>query len=286
MDERLKSIKIPKRINYISAFLTFRCGLGCSYCINKYNKLKKRRELNGKEWIRGLSRIRTREDLPITLSGGEPTKHQEYFEIIQGISYCDLLTNLEFDIDRFIRNIQPFKFSRKAKYASIRVSYHPERHKVVELLNKVLELKRLGYSIGVWGILFPDEEMRNKTLKAQRVAIRMGIDFRTKEYLGFWKGKLYGSFKYPGSVGSKITKNCECRTSELLIGPAGNIFRCHADLYSNTNSIGNILNKEVPKLGQWWPCSRYGECNPCDLKIKYNRFQEMGHCSVEIKNIK
>jgi hypothetical protein len=34
-----------------------------------------------------------------------------------------------------------------------------------------------------------------------------------------------------------------------------------------------------------WTCYNFGDCNPCDVKIKTNRFQEYGHTSVEIINI-
>ncbi len=29
-------------------------------------------------------------------------------------------------------------------------------------------------------------------------------------------------------------------------------------------------------------CDVFGHCNPCDVKLKTNRFQEFGHTSVEI----
>ena len=31
-------------------------------------------------------------------------------------------------------------------------------------------------------------------------------------------------------------------------------------------------------------CNRFGECNPCDVKLKNNRFQQFGTCSVTIKS--
>ena len=31
------------------------------------------------------------------------------------------------------------------------------------------------------------------------------------------------------------------------------------------------------------PCDVYGHCNPCDIKVKTNRFQEFGHTSVQIE---
>ena len=81
-------------------------------------------------------------------------------------------------------------------------------------------------------------------------------------------------------------RHCDCRTTEFLIDPAGFIFRCHSDLYANRFPIGHILDPELPKLlGQWVACPVFGKCNACDIKVKFNRFQEHGHSSVEIRNI-
>jgi hypothetical protein len=33
------------------------------------------------------------------------------------------------------------------------------------------------------------------------------------------------------------------------------------------------------------PCAVYGKCNSCDIKVKFNRFQEHGHSSVEVRSI-
>ena len=33
-------------------------------------------------------------------------------------------------------------------------------------------------------------------------------------------------------------------------------------------------------------CEKYGQCHPCDVKLKTNYKQELGHTSVEIKDIR
>ena len=68
--EDLPKIKISKSYNYVEAYLTFRCEMGCSYCINKQDGLVHYEEMPAKDWIIGLSRLVT-DDIPITLGGGE-----------------------------------------------------------------------------------------------------------------------------------------------------------------------------------------------------------------------
>ena len=64
----MDKIKIPESYNYISAFLTMRCNLDCSFCLNAFSKSfkRKRNELSGEEWVNALNKIESREDIPIT----------------------------------------------------------------------------------------------------------------------------------------------------------------------------------------------------------------------------
>ena len=95
----------------------------------------------------------------------------------------------------------------------------------------------------------------------------------------------HGNYKYPKAVNGK-RKKARCKPSELLIAPDGRLFRCHYDLYHGVNSYGHILDEEVSLPTDFLPCDNMGLCNPCDIKCKFNRFQELGHCAVTIKEIK
>ena len=78
----LKPIKIPEHYNYVAAFLTLACNLKCSYCINHFGKDGfEKKHLTGEEWVRGLNRIISRDDLPLTLQGGEPSLHKDFIYI-------------------------------------------------------------------------------------------------------------------------------------------------------------------------------------------------------------
>jgi len=288
MSDPLKPIVLPDNFNYIAAFLSFACTLRCSYCINHQGgNLVKKRWMSGEDWIRGLNRIVPRADLPITLQGGEPTVHKHFYDIVGGIDPkhpLDVLTNLEIDPDELMRRIPPGRIKRPSPYASIRVSYHKGQQDFLLLFKKVRYLLDHGYSVGVWVVDHP--EYRDHTRMVREVAMDMGIDFRLKEFLGPYHGRDYGTMRYPEAVNAQQVRHCDCRTTEFLIDPAGSIFRCHSDLYANRFPIGHILDPELPKLlGQWAACDVFGKCNSCDIKVKFNRFQEHGHSSVEIRNI-
>lgn len=229
--------------------------------------------MRGREWIEGLSRIQTREDLPISLQGGEPTLHSYFYVLADALhrqgKKLDLLTNGMFDEKEFMKHISPEVFKRNAPYASIRFSAHKDSF-TWELCRVVRELKKNNYSVGIWGL----DNNDNKQVK--ELCEDYGIDFRMKEYLD----KEHGTYKYKEAVNG-LPKKVMCKTTELLIGPSGHIFRCHADLYANRNPISHILS-ESDYGSVYRSCDNYGSCNPCDVKIKTNRLQEYGHTSVDI----
>ncbi len=280
-----KPIVLPAHYNYIGVFLSLGCNLSCSYCINHLVGLnQRRRHMSGKEWVEVINKIQTRANLPISLQGGEPSIHKDFYYILENIKEdapIDLLTNLQFDPEYFVSRIPKERFERDLPYPSIRVSYHPEQMDLNETIDKIIFLKDRGYSIGLFSVDHP--LAKNDIARAMKVCAENNIIFKTKEFLGQYDGKLYGTYKYPGSVFSKEHKTVQCKTSELLISPEGYVYRCHHDLYNKKSPIADSLNPEYEIIDEYKECTYFGSCNPCDVKLKNNRFQKHGHCSVEIE---
>ena len=291
----LKPIKLSTRHNYTAFFLTFACNLNCPYCINWHNgdskNIKFKNPLNASQWIEAANRLVLRDDLPLTLQGGEPTLAKGFYQIANEVKpeiKFDLMTNLGFDVKKFIENVPLSRFLRVAEYAPIRVSYHPGQNSIDDLIEKYFILVDAGFRVGLYGIMHPDPQIRNHILDTQERCLSMGIDFRTKEFLGEWDGQYYGTLKFKESVVGEPFKRCECRTTELIVDPYGYIYKCHSDLYHSRDPIGHILSDEfdAEQIDSFRTCDYFGDCNPCDVKIKTNRFQQFGHTSVEIINIR
>ena len=282
--DSLPPLVLPDSYNYVALFLTLDCNLRCSYCINRFGGLAAvPGMLSGPEWLKGINRLISLSDLPVTLQGGEPTLHPDFYYIVKGIRpdlNIDLLTNLEVDAVRFMAELAPERLRRDAPYASIRVSYHPEAMKIEALAGKVLTFLEKGYSIGIWGVLHP--RWHGEIMRAQEYCRSLGIDFRTKKFLGAHNGTMHGVFSYTDACRRVGKSAVKCRTTELIIGPGGDIFRCHGDLYEGRQPIGHILEHELTIDARFRHCDNYGYCNPCDVKLKTNRLQEYGHTSVEI----
>lgn len=280
-------MKLPKRVNYAEAYLTLRCNLGCDYCINDNGEVSRsRHELTGEEWIDALNEIDFG-DVPLTLGGGEPTMHPDFFQIVQDIkpeTKLDLLTNLDFDINRFASRVNPEKFSvpTSPAYKAIRASYHPTKMDPQEISDKVARLQEEGFPIGLFGINHPHAIEAN--MQMAETAREKGIYFFVKDFLGEHDGDMHGHYAYPAGLDGK-RKTAICRSKDLLIGPAGGLYKCHRDLYRGENDLGCITTaNEIENKWRW--CDKYGECNPCDVKKKTNRFLQAGNCQVEIKDAK
>ncbi len=283
----MDNIEIPEHYNYIGVFLSLSCNLSCSYCINHTVGLNQRRKhLSGKEWAKALNRLQTRSDLPISIQGGEPSIHKDFYEIINSINpetRIDLLTNIQFKTDIFMKKISSKRFDRNLPYPAIRVSYHPETMDLEETLSKVKILQENNYSIGLFTVDHPQtiQEMEVAKKRCQEE----NIPFKTKEFLGQFEGKTYGNYHYEDAVFNSNPRTVNCKTSELLISPEGFVYRCHHDLYNKKSPIGDILSPNFKIEDKFTNCDYYGKCNPCDVKLKNNRFQKFGHCSVEITEV-
>ena len=156
----LSEIPINDGCNYIAVFLTMACPYRCDYCINSFESAAREQRglMKGEQWVAALSRLANleREEglVPVTLQGGEPSVHPDFYEIINGLPErirLDILTNLCFDVEEMIGRVAPERLRREAPYASIRVSYHPGQVEVEELLAKTHRLLGAGFHVGIWG---------------------------------------------------------------------------------------------------------------------------------------
>jgi hypothetical protein len=236
------------------------------------------------EWIKGLNRLKIGKNwkVPLTLQGGEPSVYKGWVDVIKGLDtnfYIDLLTNMSFDPYEFMAHVSAVKFKRKARYNSIRASYHPGQVNYGELLDKLKILNRFGYGASVYVVDHPDIRLAKLFWGAKHE----GVDFRLKEFLGWHNDKLFGTYKWPEAVQMNGTRDVQCKTTEMLIAPDGYIHRCHRDLYSGENAVGHLLDKKLDFTFTHRECGKFGHCNACDIKIKTNRFQEDGTTSVDIK---
>lgn len=302
----MEKVFLPESYRAISAFLTLRCNLDCSFCLNKksnknFNRTRFK-EISGEEWVTALNRLETKVETPLVISGGEPSLHKDFTYILNNIKNglkINLLTNLNWSeekIRKFIREVSPDKIPQFAPYPSIRASYHPEQVKEGELLIKnAMILKKEGFSIGIEAVMYPNpfhlEAIERMAIKCRN----NDLSFRVKSFMGVYEGEddlgkpfsiKHGTFLYPDAIFQEKTKKCLCKTHDFIINPQGDLYQCQRDLLHSENSLGNLVSPEFKIPEEFKSCDYYGKCHPCDVKYKTTPDQKSYYASVEIKDIK
>ena len=274
-------LELPIQINYSEAYLTLKCNLNCDYCINDDSGVvRDRKLLSAEQWIDGLSSINFKH--PLTLGGGEPTIHPEFFKLVRDMPSnidLDLLTNLQFNADRFIAEVPKSRFKGNGAFKSIRASFH-QTHDPLEVIAKLSKLQDAGFGVGLFGINHPDNTERN--IQMSELSRKAGVYFFIKDFLGDYGGYTTGIYRYPFAVDKGKINRVRCRINEFITDPEGDVYGCHKDLYKKHRPIQNILDKKPINL-DFRECGECGNCNPCDIKLKTNRFLKMGYSSVEIE---
>ncbi len=289
----LSAICLPQDTDYIGIYLTNRCFLRCSYCITNLNQPfindSSFSELSPQLWIQGLNRLKLPAGVPLTLQGGEPFLYKGIWELLEQLQHkVDILTALppSLTVEQFKKLTHLNWNKRPAPYPTIRVSFHQGQNDFRCLIRRIKELQEeCGLSIGLYHIDHPAyssliEEIRN-------LARKEGVEFRTKAFLGEYDGHLYGQYKYPEACQGSPAEHRKvwCRNTVFPFGPGGHIYKCHSDLYAGRTSLalGHILDEDLCLEHKHRPCSFFGLCSPCDIKVKTNHLQNFGYTSVDIR---
>ena len=287
----MKPIHVPADYDYIGVYLIDKCHLKCPYCITTHHDSLFFKvhmgKLSAREWIEGLNRLELPEGVPVTLQGGEPLLYRGVWEILENIRHkVDIMTALPpfLTADHF-RRLKTLQWNqREAPYPRIRVSYHKGQNDYKELIPRIAEIQEV-VSIGLYYIEHPsytEEEIAD----LKQYAARYGVELRSKEFLGEYNGRFYGTMRWPEAVrGRRVGRRVLCKNTVAPIAPDGTIYLCHSDLYfaRKNLALGHILDEEFsfPSIHQ--PCDNYGLCSECDIKIKTNHLQQYGYTSVDIQ---
>ncbi len=287
-----KKIIVPSEYDYVGVYLTDKCFLKCPYCITSHHGAafigkSGTLHLSAEEWIRGLNRFVLPKDVPVSLQGGEPFLYKGIWEILENIVHkVDIMTALPPFLTRehFLKLKTLAWNQRECPYPTIRVSYHKGQNDFKELVARIAGLNDI-LNIGLYYLSHPSvSEVEIFEMKAH--AREKGVEFRSKEFLGEFEGKLYGTIKYPDAVGGRrLGKRVACKNTVVPIAPNGDVYLCHSDLYFNRRdrALGNILDESFIFPDKHLMCDNYGLCSECDVKIKNNHYQQFGYTSVDIQ---
>jgi SAM-dependent methyltransferase/organic radical activating enzyme len=291
---RAKKVKGIKKIPfvwttpaaYLGAFITMTCNGHCKYCIQHMHKkpfLKAqaefaRGELPPNVWIEFWNSLQRSYGARLSIVGGEPTVHYGFFDIVNGITgyYKTVTTNLTTpvfdDVDAFAAQIQNKDDLR------LNTSFHPHLTDAKTFCDKIHKLRFHGFNVDQIAMVdYPTSNWR----KYYYEFLQYGLHLQPQTFTGKIDGMLvpepsgmtsdYGDTGigpydvYVERCGADEPQEVFCSTARFLVGPDGGIYRCHHHLYTRSNSIGHIMDDELPQRNDFTECHDYGHCNPCDF---------------------
>ncbi|MDO8488608.1 MAG: hypothetical protein Q7S42_00635 [Candidatus Omnitrophota bacterium] len=289
---KIKNIIVPQDYDYVGVYLTDKCFLKCPYCLTSHHGAsfigrEGSIHLSEEEWLKGFNRLVLPKDVPITLQGGEPFLYKGIWDILENIEHkVDIMTALPPFLTRghFLKLKTLAWNKRPALYPTIRVSFHKGQNDFKELVGRIAQLNDI-LSIGLYYLNHPsicEEEI----IGMKAYAKDKGVEFRSKEFLGVYDGKPYGTVKFPlAASGRRTGIKVMCKNTVAPIAPNGDIYLCHSDLYFNRKdrALGNILDESFKFPQKHIDCLNFGLCSECDVKIKTNHYQQFGYTSIDIR---
>ena len=286
---------VPSAFNsYWGVFLTLSCNLKCPFCIQKMAGPVSNYPLaSGKDWVKSLNSVEERSKKrflrrnkvkKLALIGGEPTLHPDFFEIINGLDNnwnITVTTNLASpvfeNISLFVRNL------KRKKRIRFHVSFHDAEIDINEFINKIKLLRKKGVNVNrIFTVCWPPDKLE-VFQKYVHIFKSRGLSLKRQRFNGFYKGKFYPfggeeddyEFKdniteyekYERGCSCKAKQEIYCKMNKVLFAPDGKVYNCHYKIYSGSpDYYGNIFNGNsvvnIPK--DYFVCSDYGYCNPCD----------------------
>lgn len=229
-------------------YLTLACNLKCGYCVNNFHgKLYPFKHLSGKEWIK----IINREGKDIVLTGGEPTLHKDFIQIVNGIDpkidvrgYTNLVWTDKF-LEEYIKKVK-----RKVDFY---VSYHISSGDVQRFIEILKKLKKSGKFNGTVHTVCSD---KNRIKELKKIFSKNGISIGVDD-------DQYGMFHE--SCSKKFRKKVICSKKLYLIAPNGVRFRCLSYLVRNKQPLEDLTKTKLLNPTFCDKCDDYGYCAPCDM---------------------
>jgi MoaA/NifB/PqqE/SkfB family radical SAM enzyme len=304
----LKNIKKSGDENYSTVSFAWLmntvCQYRCSYCFFNEHLNKKEKNKNKIAYKNVLKRLKMKnmKKFKIDLLGGEPTLHQNFFNILDDLCLNEKCVNIDL-VTNLAKNINFFKNLNKPEYKKLTVSasYHPQYDKNNKFLRKCIEmvnLKNIKFIVNVnlscnnlyWDqtIKLIDELIENK--------LDIGLNYLHSVenlYENKYDDKFYKKFenyiKENENIGRMNVKytdknNCNytvneyfvkknklhmfkgfnCKAMYWIINPDGSVYnQC-------TRSPLNILNNNIDKIIS---CPVTTGCN-CEVMYNFPKYRD------------
>jgi hypothetical protein len=208
-------------------YLTLRCNLNCGYCSNG-TLLAEYEELTAVEWEQRIRAIRGDE---VVFTGGEPTLHREFYEIVQRLSR-------EFVLNVYSNFARPLELSRlppQPRGIRWRASCHAQTEEdAAQWIENVTVAREAGYPMTLTTVLPPAEVV--EALRGHHILVDC-----------------------PQVKPTPLKAPVRCTLPRVLVAPDGRRFHC----------VGKLVRKDASGVvgysdGNTIICQKPNRCAACD----------------------
>lgn len=265
----------------VDFLITQKCNYRCEYCSQSKRFYKNTLHSSNKTIEAFLKFIKTLDkDFEITISGGEPLCHPEFFKVIKEIKNQNLKLSVISNFSYPINEYKKIADIMGESLSELFVSFHFSQVKdIKEFKEKVLEFKNYKpantrFSVGA---VLSDENC--KTLEDMAVFLKKNnINFclqhmRIKNsYVEYKKDAAKflaeNAAVEPGRILNSYSKMCAAGHKFLLIYENGEAYRCYSSRFNKVHHLGNIKDENFKMFDCAMPCLN-GKCT-CPKPISFN----------------
>jgi organic radical activating enzyme len=236
---------------HLNIYLTLKCNLRCPYCVNKeapWDKTTEYGVLSATEWLR----IIQRENRHVSLTGGEPTLYQDFYELANEIPPNLVLwvySNMTFDPNEFAERVhRPVYFL---------CSIHPSMKDIRQAINCVNSLIRHKRFSGIVHLL---ETPENKPTLAAFADLSAEFT-KTRN----WRVQVDPDQRLSSPRCMKdVRRSVICANRCAIIAPDGCRYPCVTRMIMREGALENLRNERLHTLRPAVNCRHWGFCTPCD----------------------
>ena len=209
----------------------FTCNLACDYCWVRQLGMRSDALHPLAEWGQALSTLDAGDIVNIV--GGEPTLLAGLYDFCRALPCLWAITTNQMKWAVW----EPFVAKPLPNCAGITCSWH-EQMPLPDFIDRMYRLSSAGYHVG-WSYVSPHI---------------------TKPRIAGWEGRANHAIPIE-SRSNGVTRPCIAGMGHIVVGPAGDIYRCQRYLMAQAKSMGNLFAGGLSYLDEPEGCSF--NCVPC-----------------------
>ena len=236
----------------IDFLITQKCNYRCPYCSQSKGYTKSLEEADNKTISAFLEFLKTiSNDYEITISGGEPLTHPNFFFLLEELKKLDFKVSIVSNFSYPIKEYKKIKDILGDSLSELLVSLHLSQVKNLdEFLNKAVEFDacKENSNFKVASVLSDENCIELK--KIAEFLKQHNIDFELQHMRignSFVKyGEQAADYikKYPISkikeISNTFGKKCLAGRNFLVVYQNGEVYRCYSSRFNKIHAMGNI----------------------------------------------